>query len=115
MNSIYLFALLGIFVVVLFQIWRLQKATPNLSLVNTVKQYFHINLLPLVIGIILVVILLYLAQTGDLNLFQYFGLDVIEKSNGAGFTAGFLSQYIVNVVGSKVPQVETEGDKVVTS
>ena len=111
--EIYLFALAGIAIYILLDLTNLQKSTPYLSLLETIKSYFNINMFYIVAGILVTLVVISLAGE-DSGLFKSIGID-FEQGKGSAFFIGLTFQVILSNIRKFINPVavETKNDTVV--
>ena len=111
--EIYLFALAGIAVYILLDLTNLQKSTPNLTLLETVKSYFNINMFYITAGVLVTMVVISLAGE-DSGLLKSIGID-FEQGKGSAFFIGLTFQVILSNIRKFINPVavETKNDTVV--
>ena len=111
--EIYLFALAGIAIYILLDLTNLQKSTPYLSLLETIKSYFNINMFYIVAGILVTLVVISLAGE-DSGLLKSIGID-FEQGKGSAFFIGLTFQVILSNIRKFINPVavETKNDTVV--
>ncbi len=111
--EIYLFALAGIAIYILLDLTNLQKSTPYLSLFETIKSYFNINMFYIVAGILVTLVVISLAGE-DSGLLKSIGID-FEQGKGSAFFIGLTFQVILSNIRKFINPVavETKNDAVV--
>ena len=111
--EIYLFALAGIAIYILLDLTNLQKSTPNLTLLETVKSYFNINMFYITAGVLVTMVVISLAGE-DSGLFKSIGID-FEQGKGSAFFIGLTFQVILSNIRKFINpvSVETKNDSVV--
>ena len=111
--EIYLFALAGIAIYILLDLKKKKKSTPYLSLLETIKSYFNINMFYIVAGILVTLVVISLAGE-DSGLLKSIGID-FEQGKGSAFFIGLTFQVILSNIRKFINPVavETKNDTVV--
>ena len=108
------YALGGMFIYLLLDLYGLQKATPNLNFIETVKEYFSKNLFPIIANIIIIYLAVDISQSGELTDFGDFEFLIVNSKAGA-LMLGLSSQTVMTGLRRIIfpMQVVTEGSKIV--
>lgn len=106
------FLFLGILLFIIGDIIRLNKATPEITQIDTAKEYFRLNTISLAGAVILGITVLLLGIKGEFGLYEILQLNPVLSCTGS-FLIGVGSQALLKQWTGTVSEVKTKGDKVV--
>ena len=105
--------ILGILIFLVRDISRWNKGTPTIKPLETIKEYFRLNWLPMIGNILLAIAMLILAIKGEFDLLKLFNIP-FGLSLTTALIIGVGCSALFKLFMGKVPEMMTTGEKIDT-